>query len=195
MQFGEAKKYILGKLKNELPRYLSYHSVEHVKDVFDSCKSIAASEGVKGDDLKLLLTAALFHDAGFLKGPKEHEKKSCQIAKKNLPLYGYNAEQIKKICGMIMATKVPQQPQNHLEEIICDADLDYLGRDDFFTIGDKLFAELSVYGILSTEDEWNKLQVRFLESHHYFTKTAIKLRQKKKDKHLKLVKSKIGKNA
>lgn len=193
MQFGEAKKFILGKLKKELPRHLSYHSVEHVKDVFNSCKSIAASEGVKGEDLKLLLTAALFHDSGFLKGPKDHETKSCAIARKHLPDYGYTSEQIKKICGMIMATKVPQQPKTHLEEIICDADLDYLGRDDFFTIGDKLFAELSVYGILSTEDEWNKLQVRFLESHHYFTKTAIKLRQKKKDKHLKLVKSKIGK--
>src|SRR5690606_41792165 len=95
-------------------------------------------------------------------------------------------EQIKKICGMIMATKVPQQPQNHLEEIICDADLDYLGREDFFIIGDKLFAELSMYGILSTEEEWNSLQVRFLEAHNYFNKTAIKNRQKKKDKYLKL---------
>lgn len=193
MQFGEAKKFILGKLKTELPRHLSYHSVEHVKDVFNSCKEIAASEGVKGEDLKLLLTAALFHDSGFLKGPKEHEKQSCNIAKKHLPDYGYTVEQIKKICGMIMATKVPQQPQNHLEEIICDADLDYLGREDFFIIGDKLFAELCMYGILSTEDEWNMLQVRFLEAHQYFTKTAIKQRQKKKDKYLKLVKSKIGK--
>lgn len=193
MQFGEAKKFILGKLKKELPQHLSYHSVEHVKDVFNSCKFIAAGEGVKGEDLKLLLTAALFHDSGFLKGPKEHEKKSCQIARKHLPDYGYTAEQVKKICGMIMATKVPQQPQTHLEEIICDADLDYLGREDFFIIGDKLFAELSVYGILSTEEEWNKLQVRFLEAHHYFTPTAIKLRKKKKDKHLKMVKSKLGK--
>lgn len=192
MQFGEAKKFILSRLKNELPRHLSYHSVEHVKDVFDSCKSIAAKENVKGEDLKLLLTAALFHDSGFLKGPKEHEKTSCQIARKYLPQYEYTNEQIKKICGMIMATKVPQEPKTHLEEIICDADLDYLGRSDFFTIGDKLYAELCVYGILSTEEEWNRLQVRFLEAHHYFTKTAIKLRQKRKDKHLNLVKSKLG---
>ncbi|MCB9046099.1 MAG: HD domain-containing protein [Chitinophagales bacterium] len=192
MKFGEAKKFILGRLKKELPNHLSYHSVEHVRDVFNACKLLAEKEGVKGDDLKLLLTAALFHDSGFLKGPKDHEKKSCQIARKHLPEYDYTPEQIKKICGMIMATKVPQQPQNHLEEIICDADLDYLGRDDFFIIGDKLFAELSMYGILNTEDEWNRLQVGFLEAHHFFTKTAIRLRQKRKDKHLKLVKSKIG---
>ena len=192
MQFGAAKKFILGKLKNELPKHLSYHSVEHVMDVFNSCKIIAEGEGVKGEDLKLLLTAALFHDSGFLKGPKEHEKASCIIAKKHLPTFDYTPEQIKKICGMIMATKVPQQPQNHLEQIICDADLDYLGRDDFFIIGNKLFAELSVYGILNTEEEWNKLQVRFLEAHNFFTKTAIKTRKKRKDKHLKLVKSKLG---
>lgn len=193
MRFGEAKKFILGTLKSKLPKHLSYHSVEHVKDVFDACKMLAAEEGVKGKNLKLLLTAALFHDSGFLKGPKEHEKKSCQIARKHLPEFGYESDDIKLICGMIMATKVPQEPKNHLEEIICDADLDYLGRDDFFEIGDKLFSELNMYGMLNTEDEWNKLQVRFLEAHHYFTKTAIKLRQRKKDKHLKLIKSKIGK--
>lgn len=191
MKYAEVKKFILGKLRKELPKHLSYHSVEHVKDVVNSCKLLAKHEGVKGLDLKLLLTAALFHDSGFLENAKEHEKLSCNIAKQYLPLYGYDKPQIEKICGMIMATKVPQKPNNHLEEIICDADLDYLGREDFFTIGDKLFSELSMYGILSTENEWNKLQVKFLESHHYFTKTAITLRQDKKDKHLELVKSKI----
>ena len=85
MQFAEVKKFILNKLKTELPQHLSYHSVEHVKDVYNSCKELAKHEGVKGEDLKLLLTAALFHDSGFLKGPKEHEKASCTIAKKHLP--------------------------------------------------------------------------------------------------------------
>ena len=32
------------------------------------------------------------------------------------------------------ATKIPQTPLTKLEEIICDADLDYLGREDFFEI-------------------------------------------------------------
>ena len=193
MKYAEVKKFILGKLKKELPKHLSYHSVEHVKDVVNSCKQLAKHEGVRGNDLKLLLTAALFHDSGFLINSKEHEKLSCGIARQHLPLYGYNDEQIEQICGMIMATKVPQKPHNHLEQIICDADLDYLGRDDFFTIGDKLFDELCVYGILNTEDEWNELQVKFLEAHNYFTKTAIQLRQKQKDKHLAAVKAKLEK--
>lgn len=192
MRYAEVKDFLLAKLKNELPEHLSYHSVGHVKDVIRSCEMIAEHEGVSGEDLTLLLTAALFHDSGFLINAKEHEKHSCEIAKEQLPEYGYNDVQIECICGMIMATKVPQQPQNHLEQIICDADLDYLGRDDFFTIGDKLFAELQVYGILNTENEWNSLQVRFLEAHDYFTDTAIKLRKAQKDKHLEMIKSKLG---
>lgn len=192
MQFNNAKKFILGKLKKELPKYLSYHSVEHIKDVYDSAKMIAKEEGVKGDDKQLLLTAALFHDSGFLSQQKEHEKLSCDIARESLPQFGYTPEQIEKICGMIMATKIPQTPHNLLEQIICDADLDYLGRDDFYTIGNKLFSELSIYGMINTEDEWNRLQIRFLENHHYFTATAIKMRKAQKDKHLELIKSKLG---
>jgi HD superfamily phosphodiesterase len=191
MQFQEVKKFILKKLKNELPQHLTYHSVRHIKDVYDSCKLLAASEGVSGIALKLLLTAALFHDSGFLYQPKNHEKTSCEIARKYLPEFGYSKEQIESICSMIMATRLPQSPKNKLEEILADADLDYLGRDDFFEIGNKLYDELCLYGILNTEEEWNKLQLGFLESHHYFTESAIKLRQQKKNQHLQLIRSKL----
>lgn len=192
MDFQEAKKFILRKLKKELPPHLSYHSVEHIKDVYNACKKIAAKEGITGEDLTLLLTAALFHDSGFLIQNKEHEALSCEIVKQHLPLFNYNQHQIDKICGMIMATRIPQKPNNKLEQIICDADLDYLGRDDFFIIGDKLFSELSMYGILNTEREWNELQIKFLENHHYFTATAIKLRKHKKDEHLNAIRNRIN---
>ncbi len=191
MKFSEAKKFILQKLKKELPRHLSYHSVEHVVDVVNAAKAIGKSEGVNGEDMKLLLTAALFHDSGFLKGPKEHEQESCNIARNYLPQYGYTPEQIEKICGMIMATRIPQTPHTHLEQILADADLDYLGREDFWIIGNKLFDELSVYGMIQDENEWNKLQITFLEKHHYFTETAIHSRKAKKDEYLAAIKSKI----
>ena len=191
MQFNDAKKFILKKLKKELPKHLSYHSVEHITDVYKSAKAIAKHEKVKGDDLKLLLTAALFHDSGFLQGQKEHEALSCSIAKEYLPGYDYTEEQINKICGMIMATKIPQSPKNLLEEIICDADLDYLGRNDFFIIGDRLFSELRMYGMINDEMDWSRLQVRFLETHHYFTKTSIKLRKEKKDEYLSIIKLRL----
>ena len=188
MQFEAVKKFISSKLKKELPANLFYHSIGHINDVYSAAENLARLEQVDGENLKLLLTAVLFHDSGFTVQPKNHEETSCEIAKMHLPDFGYTDSQIKVICGLIMATKMPQTPHNHLEQIICDADLDYLGRDDFYTIGNKLYTELGIYGMIQTELEWNRLQVRFLESHHYFTDSAKKLRQAGKDAHLKNIK-------
>lgn len=195
MQFKKAGKYIISKLSKELPRHLSYHSVDHIMDVYHAAEQLGKQEGISSYQMKLLLTAAWYHDAGFLKGAGGHEEESCRIVQATLPQYGYSILDIHKICGMIMATKIPQSPKNHLEEILADADLDYLGRDDFFTIGDKLYNELCVFGFINTEAEWNQLQVKFLERHHYFTKAALALRQQKKEEHLKQVKSKLSNNS
>lgn len=192
MEYEKIKKIILKELKENLPEHLSYHSVMHVKDVINAVEEIALAENVGGEDLMLLKTAALFHDSGFLQGAKDHEEKSCEIAQEYLLDYGYNQPQIDKIKGMIMATKIPQSPKNKLEEILADADLDYLGRDDFFKIGDKLFDELTMFGIVNSERDWNLLQEKFLESHHFFTKTAINNRNQKKQENLEIIKSKLN---
>jgi len=191
MQYQKAKKFILIKLKKELPKHLTYHNVAHTERVFNSCKIIAEGEGLKGNNLKLLLTAALFHDAGFIVQQKDHEQISCDIARKHLPDYGYTDAAITCICNMIMATKMPQRPNNKMEEILADADLDYLGREDFFTIGNQLLEELSFYGIIHTEEEWDKIQIHFLENHQYFTNTATALRKKQKDDYLNMLKAKL----
>lgn len=195
MQFEEAKEFILNKLRKELPGHLSYHSIGHVEDVLQAATNLALEERVNEHDLLLLQTAALFHDSGFLFGAAEHERKSCELAQEFLPQFGYNNEEIAKICGMIMATKIPQMPTNLLEQILADADLDYLGRDDFFTIGNGLYEELAMFGIINNKDDWNKLQIRFLENHHYFTETAIRLRKAKKDEYLNLIKAQLANGA
>jgi len=191
MRYEAVKQFILKKLQDELPQHLSYHSVGHVKDVCVATEEIAGKEGITGEELTLLLTAALFHDSGFLYGAAEHEKKSCDIARQYLPEFDYTTGQIELICGMIMATRIPQTPHNLLEQIIADADLDYLGRDDFFIIGNRLYEELAMYGIVNNKNDWNLLQVKFLENHHYFTDTAIRQRKAKKDEYLQLIKSQL----
>lgn len=180
-------KLILDKLKNELPSQMFYHTIEHTLDVYKSSENIAKKEGINEAELKLLLIAAIYHDAGYLIQNKDHEQYSCDIARKYLPLFNYIKKDIDIICRIIMATKISQNPKSHLEEIICDADLDYLGRNDFFIIGDKLYKELLALGKIKTENEWNKIQLEFLEQHHYFTETAIKLRQSQKEKNLKII--------
>src|ERR1700743_2061738 len=191
MQFKRAGNFILNKLKNELPAHLSYHGIDHTMDVYTAAERIAKEKGISDYEQKLLLTAALFHDTGFIKKREGHEVESCNFARQYLPLYGYKTAEIELICGMIRATRIPQSPQTYLEEILCDADLDYLGRDDFFSTGSKLFEELKSEGLIKTENEWNKMQEAFISKHHYHTANSIKLRQAKKEEYLNLVKSKI----
>jgi hypothetical protein len=40
------------------------------------------------------------------------------------------------------------------------------------------------YGVVSTEREWNELQVRFLSQHRYFTDTNKQNREPAKQEHL-----------
>lgn len=192
MRVKEAIKHIFDRLTSELPEYLFYHSVAHIKDVKIQTIRIAKSEGVHNqEDLDLLETAAVYHDCGFLATYANHEEKGCEIAREILPQYDYTPKQISIIEGLIMATKVPQKPKTKLEKILCDADLDYLGRDDFFRIGGCLYEELLHIGVVADELSWNNLQAKFLQAHHYFTQTNIKDREPLKQEHLKNVINKI----
>lgn len=189
MNFEGAKTYILKRMEAELPDYLHYHSIFHVLDVYQSAEKLAESEKISPAETLLLLTAVLFHDSGFIIGGKNHEELSCEIARNDLPGFGYSGSDIERVCQLIMATRIPQNPKNHIEEIICDADLDYLGRDDFWKIGELLFEEYERLGIVATKQEWNQMQIRFLGAHQYFTQSARSNRNAKKLEHLLALKS------
>ena len=192
MNYHGAKAFILDKLEKELSSKLTYHGLHHTLDVLYITEDLCLNEKIDPYGSLLLKTAALFHDSGFTISNKNHEKLGCKIARKHLPTYGYSLGEIEKVCGMIMATKVPQQPQNYLEEIICDADLDYLGRDDFYDIGATLYEELKAYKVLETKEAWNKIQIDFLEAHTFFTDTNKRRRAKRKQQYLEELKAVVA---
>lgn len=184
MKYSAVKKFILEKLTEGLSPQLTYHGLHHTLDVLSVTENLCDELKVSPHDKTLLKTAALFHDSGFTVSNVGHEETGCEIARENLPNYGYSEADIEKICGMIMATKIPQSPQTDLEQILADADLDYLGREDFKPIGDTLYQELKTFNIIKTEEDWNRLQIRFLEGHGFFTKYNLEHRQPKKLEHL-----------
>lgn len=193
MDYRAAKIYILARMRTELSAQLLYHGLHHTLDVLQAAKALCDSEGVRGHSRTLVKTAALFHDAGFVHNKHAgHEYEGCIMARAVLPGFGYCGEDIETICGMIMATKIPQSPTNLLEEIICDADLDYLGREDFYDIGATLFQELSAYNLLHGEQSWNRLQVNFLTAHHFHTNTNKTLREPVKRQYLEELKSLVA---
>ncbi len=191
MELEALKDYIVNRLQDELPSYFVYHSVAHTLDVWQAVCSIADDAQLADDEKRLLQTAALLHDFGYVEQANEHETISCRFAHQILPQFGYSEAEITQICEMIMATKVPQAPQNYLSQILCDADLDYLGRSDFFDIGNRLFQEFLTFKIVQNEKEWHLKQVSFLSEHQYFTSYSKKHRLSQKEINLSLVKDKL----
>ena len=182
--FTAAEKHIADLLEAKMPK-LPYHNTSHVHDVITSAMVIAEHERVINDDIELLRLAALLHDIGFIQSAKDHEESGAQMAKEVLPTFGLNNDQIKIIENMILATRLPQSPTTQLEKILCDADLDYLGREDFYEIGNRLYLELKEQGAVETEREWNIMQRTFLQSHRYHTEFARQNREGHKQKRLK----------
>lgn len=184
----------MGILQKSLSPSLYYHSIKHTKDVVKSVERIALLEGVTDEGLFLLKTAAIFHDAGFIEQYDHNEGIGARMAQEILPKYGYTEQHVKTIVELIHATEIPHKPINKLQEIICDADLDYLGRDDFEEIADNLRKELTEMGKIKSRKEWDEIQVKFLNQHQYFTATALGSRQQKKQENLERVIERLSSN-
>ena len=191
IQFSDLQEFILDKLEKGLPEYLYYHNVKHTVDVVTESELIGWAEGLDDHQLLLLKTAALFHDTGHTISYADHEERSVDIARETLPKYSYTPEEIDEICRIIMATKLPPKPADLLEAIICDSDLDYLGRTDFVPVSNALFDELKHQNKSLTLNDWNKLQIKFIGTHQYFTKTGRKLREVKKQEQIERIKQLI----
>jgi len=185
--FAGLKEDVFDWMEAGLPGYLTYHSVDHTKDVLQAAIRIGQAEGISESEMGDLKAAAVLHDSGFVVSSKNHEEASCHVAQEWMPRYGYHSDSINRVCEMIRATQIPQDPKDHLSEVLCDADLDYLGRDDFWVIANRLYEEFKKLGVISNEEEWNRLQLRFFKSHSYFTKTANNWRNGKKAERLQQI--------
>jgi hypothetical protein len=118
-------------LENRLSPSLTYHNVQHTLAVVESCLEIAIYEEIiETESLLILETSAWLNDTGFTLSYANHEYFSCEIAKELLPGWDASEQEIERICSLIMGTKLPQSPVNLLGNILCDADLDYLGTND-----------------------------------------------------------------
>jgi len=172
-----AKEYALDRLARELSPALHYHSLAHTRDeVVGAAARLAKEEGVSGEPLTLLLTAAYFHDIGFIYLRDGHEQAGTRIAAEALPRFGYSPEQVAAVNRMIMATALPQTPANLLESILADADLDMLGRDVYWQRHRDLRAEWAAFGQIESDYGWYRIQLAFQSGHQYFTAAARRLR-------------------
>jgi uncharacterized protein len=182
--------YIRELFRDELPVGIKYHDADHTlhptKGVVSAANSISISENISEHDRELLITAAYFHDTGYIREYEKNEPIAARMAGRILELIGYKPNEIVKVQKMILSTDLEREPKTHVEKILCDADLDHLGTEYFFKLDGKLREGRRGRGIdVSDEAKWYKGTLEFIKKHQYYTESQKKLREKEKQKNIK----------
>jgi predicted metal-dependent HD superfamily phosphohydrolase len=191
-------QYIRELFRDELPAGIKYHNADHTlhptKGVVAVANRIALSENISEHDRELLIAAAYFHDTGYIREYDKNEPIAARMAGRILKLIGYKPNDIKEVQNMILATDLARKPQSLVEKILCDADLDHLGRDDFFKRDGKLRKGRGARGIdVSDEAKWYRGTLALITNHKYYTASQNKLREEKKHQNIKLLEKKLNK--
>lgn len=189
------RKKALEILNTKLSKKYAYHGIHHTLDVLKVSNQYIRREKIAPPEAKLLRVGVLMHDLGFTESYIDHELQSVKIAEGLMSEFNFSKKDKTIVQGLILATQVPQKPKNKLEKIICDSDLDYLGRADFYLKSNLLFKELKALSKIENKLAWNKAQIKFLETHKYQTKFAKENRQPQKENRIKELKLLVSKKA
>ena len=189
-------QYIRELFRDELPGGIKYHNADHTlhptKGVVAVANNIAISENISEHDRELLITAAYFHDTGYIREYEKNEPIAARMAGRILKLIGYKPNEVEKVQKMILSTDLEREPINHVDKILCDADLDNLGREDFFKLDGKLREGRRIRGLdVSDDAKWYKGTLEILKKHQYYTESQKKLREKEKQKNIKRLLKKL----
>lgn len=167
---AEAREYVTRLLVEKLEAWVTYHDIRHTRETADAGVEISAACGLNPDQTEIVLLAAWFHDTGYTQTVKGHEARGAAIAESFLTGRGYPPEKIRTVLACILATVVPQAPTNLLERVVCDADLLYVGRREFFPKNELLKSETERReGVVIDAKEWLGRSLRFLEGQRYHT--------------------------
>jgi hypothetical protein len=160
-------------LNGALPAWAVYHNIDHTEEIVRAAREIAEGCELSKSERELVELAAWFHDVGYTTTVAGHEEKSAQIAAEFLKANNYPQENIDKVVGCILATKIPQQPKNLLESVVCDADLIHLGKKRFFDRSNLLRMEIEMRtGTPFSDVEWLQKNIEFASQGTFHTAYA-----------------------
>lgn len=166
----EAREYVGRLLREKLKLWVTYHDIRHTRETAEASVEISAACGLDSARTEIVVLAAWFHDTGYTQTAKGHEARGAAIAEAFLARRNYPPEKIRLVVECIMATVVPQRPKNLLGRVICDADMLYIGRKEFFRKNDLLKLEIEKReGVKIDAAEWLDRSLRFLEAQAYHT--------------------------
>jgi len=190
-----AQQYVTAQYKEHPHPNLVYHNLEHTRQVVAAAEQISAHYRLEDTDLLVVYVAAWFHDLGYLLGePKTHEEKGAELAQGFLNIQQVPLNIQQQVTACIMSTKMPQHPQNLLEQIVCDADLFNLGTKDFKNRTKLLHQEMELTSGKEIPGAiWTEGSLRLLEEQHYHTAYCRTLLQQQIEENISRLKEKLEK--
>ena len=187
----KARAYVEALIRERKPEWVKYHGFHHAKSVVEACRVIGAASHLGEEDLEVVVLAAWFHDVGYVEGIDRHEERSVDMAIAFLKENGYPEEKIAQLSGCVLATQIPQRPKNLLEEVLCDADIAHLAREDFLELSELVRQEIEHrMSIKLTEEEWLTMNIDFVAGHRYFTDYAKTVFEGQRRRNLAILKEK-----
>jgi predicted metal-dependent HD superfamily phosphohydrolase len=188
------EEYVTGLFEQMHSPSLVFHNLDHTRMVVKRTQEIAGHYNVTEKEMLILYAAAWFHDTGHLfTDPQRHEEMSCDIMRKFMQDYVEDETILDEITGCIMATKLPRNPKNLLQQIICDADTYHIGTKDFRETNKKNYEELKLRTGNADPVQFKEDTIKLLKSHFYYTNYCKELLNEKKNKNLKKLEKKVAK--
>ncbi len=181
----KATEYIVTFFDQKIDSKFEYHNLEHTLSVLSSTEKISKKANLGTEELLIVQFAALFHDTGYVDGPKNHEDRSASIAESYLKENGFDTGFIDKVKACIYATKMYSKDSQQLSQILQDADMSGLASKNFFDITERLRKERNnIQPDHISKNEWNETNIKFLKQCNYKSKEGKELYKSKKDKNL-----------
>ena len=183
----EVEAYVEELIRRDTDERYVYHNFQHTCAVVEAAGEIAAQYDLERNDLLAIQLAAWFHDTGYTEGWGGHERRSADHAETYLRTHGIaDKGLIEKVRGGILATRMPQQPQTFIGEIVADADLSHLGEASYWDRCGRVRQEFALTrDIVMSDQEWIDFELAFMLEHEYHTESARELYGKLKEKHVR----------
>ncbi len=177
LRLADVEEKVFGEILEDLSAPLHFHSQEHARKVYDQAFMLCRAEEVEQEERLLVRSAALMLFTGLKQSYTNFENHSVEITRDLLPHYQYSETQIDRVCNLILSTKFPFHPNNHLEKILIDARMEFLGRPDYTSRIKLLFQELREAGTKINGQQFKHQQIELLHDFEYFTVAARRLRE------------------
>jgi len=189
----KAENFVFQLFKDSLSSDYIYHNFNHTLRVVNSVKILIENENVSPEDAELLLVASWLHDAGYIEGGENHEKRGGKIAEAFLKDNDFPEEKIEKVKLLILATEMDRDPQTLLDKIMRDADCSHFGDSNYFNYCDLLKDEWkATLGKEFSKLEWAENNLNFfINGHRFYTDYAQKNWQPQKDANIAIIQENI----